>query len=383
MTVAIRRAEPRIDADAAVQTFMYAPGMKSERLPLAQQVELVQLGYWRVAVQARGEWRARKVRTDAGGLAAERRRHALAMDAWERTGRRGAAPKPPKAAGFETRESIRGRCDERIELFVIAGRSALPWRFRGLHPLLEQYGRQLETGGEAAPVTEEPGRSKLPELKPAIGQRLRQTLRTRLLQEHDGIEALDVDFTWDVISAQRHDHPFWLILHADDDDCRIAAVDAVGGTLVGSRKSLFIRWSAWLGRGLFASAAFAYLALCTRVDEPYEPPPQVARPAPPAKPVPALPPPIAQTEPETWIVADDYPPAALRDERQGTTLIEWDVDARGLISACRVISTSGWADLDKAACDAIQRRGSYLVAPGEKRPVVATYSRRVRWVIPE
>lgn len=116
----------------------------------------------------------------------------------------------------------------------------------------------------------------------------------------------------------------------------------------------------------------------------YVPTPIVAPPAPP-------PPPVVSKaagpkgNPASWITQDDYPPAALRDEAQGTTAISWDINTQGRVENCRVTSSSGNAALDAAACRALTRKARYTPALDQNgNPTRSpTQSRRVRWEIPQ
>lgn len=123
-------------------------------------------------------------------------------------------------------------------------------------------------------------------------------------------------------------------------------------------------------------------------------PPPVFIPDPrPAPPPPPPPPPAApkiskaagaKGDPASWVSQDDYPPRALREEREGTSAIAWDINEQGRVENCRVTSSSGSPDLDDAACRAITRRGRYQPAVDQDgNPIRSTQSRRVRWTIPK
>jgi len=149
-------------------------------------------------------------------------------------------------------------------------------------------------------------------------------------------------------------------------------------------------------------------------EQPLEPPPVVAPPpivqtqtiaapvittvtTPPPVPVPAPPPPPppppapvvskaagARGNPAQWVTQADYPARALREEREGTSAITWDINAEGRVENCRVTSSSGSPDLDDAACKAITRRGRYQPALDQAgNPMRSSQSRRVVWQIPD
>lgn len=91
---------------------------------------------------------------------------------------------------------------------------------------------------------------------------------------------------------------------------------------------------------------------------------------------------VAQA-PETWIVADDYPAAALRAGAEGVSAVRWDITAEGKAENCTVTTSSGSADLDQAACARIVERARYVPALDRKgRPTRSFATRRVRWQIP-
>lgn len=111
---------------------------------------------------------------------------------------------------------------------------------------------------------------------------------------------------------------------------------------------------------------------------PIPPPPPPPLPPPPAPPPP--PPPKMATprnNQNTWVTTEDYPPRALREERQGTTAVRLSVDTTGRVSNCTVTRSSGSSDLDQAACDSITRRARFN--PGD---IVSFFDRTVRWQIP-
>jgi len=149
-------------------------------------------------------------------------------------------------------------------------------------------------------------------------------------------------------------------------------------------------------------------------DQKFEPPPVVAPPpivstptiAPPIVSVPTPPPPVitpqavtpppppappkisqkagAKGDPAQWVTSDDYPPAALREEREGVVRITWQINEQGRVENCSVVNSSGSPDLDDAACRLITRRGRYTPAKDESgNPMRSTDARTIRWQIPK
>jgi protein TonB len=64
----------------------------------------------------------------------------------------------------------------------------------------------------------------------------------------------------------------------------------------------------------------------------------------------------------------DYPEAAKREGREGKVMVEVQVDEEGRPKSSRILESSGFAPLDRAALDNIQRRCRFNPARrGEKR----------------
>lgn len=85
-------------------------------------------------------------------------------------------------------------------------------------------------------------------------------------------------------------------------------------------------------------------------------------------------------DPATWILPDDYPADALRNDEEGRVAITWIVGAEGLVTDCFVTTSSGHPSLDRAACAAVTRRARYPAVEDGARP--RTFRRRVVWQIP-
>ncbi len=117
----------------------------------------------------------------------------------------------------------------------------------------------------------------------------------------------------------------------------------------------------------------------------YNPTPIAAPPAPPAPPAPRVSQAAgARGDESSWITQDDYPPAALREEKEGTSVIAWTINTQGRVEGCRTVQSSGSSDLDDAACRALTRRARYTPAKDQNgNPIATTKQRRVRWVIPQ
>lgn len=93
---------------------------------------------------------------------------------------------------------------------------------------------------------------------------------------------------------------------------------------------------------------------------------------------------VPSNNPGSWATNDDYPAAAMRDEREGTTGFRLTVAPDGLPQRCEVISSSGHADLDSTTCRLMMERARFRPGRDEKKaPVGGTYSNRIRWQIPD
>ena len=94
-------------------------------------------------------------------------------------------------------------------------------------------------------------------------------------------------------------------------------------------------------------------------------------------------PPIPKGNPGSWANTLDYPPLALREEREGTTSFKLTVNEEGRVSECVIATSSGHADLDQVTCTNITKRAMFYAAQDKKgKPVSGHYSNRVRWQIP-
>ena len=83
-----------------------------------------------------------------------------------------------------------------------------------------------------------------------------------------------------------------------------------------------------------------------------------------------------------WITSDDYPARALRGEEAGTVAFRLDIGLDGVPTACHLVRSSGFADLDEATCPPVMRRARFWPALDKDGSAVAgTYEHRVRWAL--
>ncbi|WP_343042806.1 energy transducer TonB [Sphingomonas lacunae] len=112
----------------------------------------------------------------------------------------------------------------------------------------------------------------------------------------------------------------------------------------------------------------------------YTPPPVAAPPATPDRSRAARP----RGREAEWVTTDDYPSSAIREEAEGVTGTRLTVGADGRVTGCEVVSSSGNAALDQAACRNLQRRGRFEPAlDRDGNPTATTYNKRVRWQLPD
>lgn len=80
--------------------------------------------------------------------------------------------------------------------------------------------------------------------------------------------------------------------------------------------------------------------------------------------------------PSTWFHPEDYPAAAARAHAGGRVGWEIDVDGSGGVTACRIVASSGSAELDAATCGILRLRGRFQAG----RP--GTYGDHTGWFAP-
>lgn len=103
--------------------------------------------------------------------------------------------------------------------------------------------------------------------------------------------------------------------------------------------------------------------------------------------VPTLPAPISQKLPRTamgsltgLIRPSDYPEDALQRNEQGTVEARLHINARGFVSRCVIVSSSGSASLDSATCSILSRRARFEPAlDGQGVPTTGTFQQHITW----
>jgi len=79
----------------------------------------------------------------------------------------------------------------------------------------------------------------------------------------------------------------------------------------------------------------------------------------------------------------NYPPAQLIAGIQGTASFEVDLAKDGKVTKCKITQTSGNAELDSQTCIQLLKTGRFKPAVDlAGRPIISTYSSKLRWSIP-
>jgi TonB family protein len=90
------------------------------------------------------------------------------------------------------------------------------------------------------------------------------------------------------------------------------------------------------------------------------------------------------SDPGSWFTPDDYPAAALRETRAGTTYFRFVILPDGHVRDCTVTRSSGSVILDGAACNVFDLHARYWPARDRTGAPIATTGREsVRWQIPD
>jgi protein TonB len=126
------------------------------------------------------------------------------------------------------------------------------------------------------------------------------------------------------------------------------------------------------------------------ISTPVAPPPVITPRAAPAPPAPPAPPPPrvsqaakAKSNLASYFSDDDYPPAAQRNEEQGTTAVRLSIGTDGRVTDCSVTASSGSTTLDNATCNILRRRARFTPAKDQAgNPITDSTTTRIRWQLP-
>lgn len=90
-----------------------------------------------------------------------------------------------------------------------------------------------------------------------------------------------------------------------------------------------------------------------------------------------------KSAPGSWVSDRDYPTAAIREEREGTTRFRLAIGTDGKVTGCEITASSGSPDLDAATCAKVSARARFIPALGnDGMPMSGSYASAVRWVLP-
>ncbi len=83
----------------------------------------------------------------------------------------------------------------------------------------------------------------------------------------------------------------------------------------------------------------------------------------------------------TTVSEDDYPPASLRAEEQGRTVITVSINTTGRVDGCSVTTSSGFPKLDEKSCQLASRRFRFKPALQNGQPVASSKLMPIKWQI--
>lgn len=84
------------------------------------------------------------------------------------------------------------------------------------------------------------------------------------------------------------------------------------------------------------------------------------------------------------ITNHDYPAEALRKGEEGRVRFRLDIDARGRVTRCTIVASSGSASLDSTSCRIMTSRARFVAAKDAAgQPVAATILHSIDWRIAE
>jgi len=77
----------------------------------------------------------------------------------------------------------------------------------------------------------------------------------------------------------------------------------------------------------------------------------------------------------TWFRSSDYPRGGYDRRVEGRLAMTYDVTEAGRLENCQIVASSGFADLDQAACHAYSERGRFLPARNSSGEPIRTHGR--------
>jgi periplasmic protein TonB len=87
--------------------------------------------------------------------------------------------------------------------------------------------------------------------------------------------------------------------------------------------------------------------------------------------------------PGSWVMSNDYPAAALRQEQEGIVGFRLTISSDGVVSNCQITVSSSFPILDEATCRLVTARARFKPATDAKgNAAEGSFSSRVRWAVP-
>jgi TonB family protein len=86
---------------------------------------------------------------------------------------------------------------------------------------------------------------------------------------------------------------------------------------------------------------------------------------------------------QPWVPLEHYPPAALRDGREGTSYYTLRIGTDRRPKSCAISKSSGFADLDEAACIFLMKTRWSPALDKSGNPVESIYSNKLTWRAPK
>lgn len=90
-----------------------------------------------------------------------------------------------------------------------------------------------------------------------------------------------------------------------------------------------------------------------------------------------------RNNPARWVTNDDYRPRWIMEGMAGTARFTLAIDAGGRVTGCTVTRSTGFAPLDAATCELVERRARFEAArDATGKPVPGSYTGMITWKIP-
>jgi protein TonB len=90
-----------------------------------------------------------------------------------------------------------------------------------------------------------------------------------------------------------------------------------------------------------------------------------------------------KNNPGRWVTNEDYRPRWIMEGMAGSARFALAIDASGRVTNCTVTRSTGFAPLDAATCDLVERRARFDAArDGSGKPVAGSYTGTITWKIP-